>query len=313
MFPVINTIAINGKRRQSLAGSRETLLFIATLWERLGHPAVVMNNSYHNALLAAEAALGNNAPALPQVTLTRPGCRMHADIAVSIGGDGTFLRTARWIGSCETPILGVNAGHLGFLSDITLENSGMIIDDIVSGNMEVHSRTMLSVIVTGDTPVDDPAGVLRYPFALNEVAVLRDDTASMITVDTLLDGAPLARYRADGLIISTPTGSTGYNLSVGGPIVGPSTPAWVISPVAAHSLTMRPLVVPDTSVVALSVYSRVPAYRLSLDGRSVILPLGAGLRVSRAPFVVNILSRPGHSFAGTLRSKLLWGMGSADE
>lgn len=148
-----------------------------------------------------------------------------------------------------------------------------------------------------------------WPYALNEVAILKQDTASMITMKASVDGAGLADYRADGLIISTPTGSTGYNLSVGGPIVAPQAPVWIISPVAAHSLTMRPLVVSDDSVVSVNTRSRTSSYRVSLDGRSVTLPVSTTIIMKRAPFVTKVVQRLDHRFVDTLRSKLLWGAG----
>lgn len=230
---------------------------------------------------------------------------LKADLVISIGGDGSFLRAARWVGNREIPILGINSGHLGFLADVTLEESDKVIEEIARMDLSIGERIMLHVEME---TADPEAKLPDFPFALNEVAVLRDETASMISVDARLNGDPLAVYKADGLIIATPTGSTGYNLSVGGPIVTPSADCLVISPVAAHSLTMRPLVVPAQSEVTLRVDSRMPVFRLSIDSCSVILPLDVTLKLSRAPFVTKIAHRRDQNFAGTLREKMLWGI-----
>ena len=135
----------------------------------------------------------------------------------------------------------------------------------------------------------------------------------MITVNTLLDGMPVASYQGDGLIVCTPTGSTAYNLSVGGPIVQPTAPCWVLSPIAPHSLTMRPLVVADSHVIDITVESRTDTYRVTLDGRSLTLPIDVKLRLRRAPFVTKVVHTPGHNFIDTLRTKLLWGISKRDE
>ena len=292
-------IAITGKRRLTESQLQETIGFLNRLYSSVPDPVLIMHRRYHSALDAM--ARGK----LPKVAMVTGDNRFDADLVLSIGGDGTFLRAARWIGDRGIPILGINSGHLGFLADVTLEKSESIVGDIAGMNLSVESRQLLMVEL--DSVCGD-AVLPPFPYALNEVAVLRDETASMISVDARLDGNPLAMYQADGLIVSTPTGSTGYNLSVGGPILAPSSRCWVVSPIAAHSLTMRPLVVSSDSCLTLSVDSRVPVYRLSLDGRSVTLPLDARLTLGKAPFVTRIAHRRGHNFVNTLRSKLLWGI-----
>lgn len=221
------------------------------------------------------------------------------DAVISLGGDGTFLRAARWVGSLETPIVGINTGHLGYLAAYRIDEPKVLIDTLLAGTYPVEHRTLLQV-ESSPFPFD-------YPFALNEIAILKKDSSAMISVETLVDGWPLATYQADGLIISTPTGSTGYNLSVGGPIVAPTAPNWVISPIAAHSLTMRPLVVNDASSLTLTTTSRTSSYLVAIDGRSVPLPVGSTITICRAPFTVAVITRPGRTFADTLRQKLLWG------
>lgn len=229
------------------------------------------------------------------------GDDFEADLALSIGGDGTFLHTANRIGSKQIPIMGINSGHLGYLSAAPIEEYRRIVEDIVKSNYVVEARAMLSAH-------SDDCELQKRPFALNEAAILRKDTGSMIAVDTFVDNFHLASYLGDGLIISTPTGSTAYNLSLGGPIIAPRAASWVITPVAPHSLNMRPLVVGDDTVIELVPRSRSNSFTLSLDGNAITLPVGTKLRLSKAPFVTNVVLLHHHTFAQTLRSKLLWGV-----
>ncbi len=225
----------------------------------------------------------------------------QADIAFSIGGDGTFLRTAQWVGDREIPIIGINTGRLGYLADVSLGDCGRWLDELLSGGYIVENRTMIEAFCP-EIEID------IYPLALNEVAILKQDTASMIDMEVHVNGTYLANYLGDGLIVSTPTGSTGYNLSVGGPIVAPSAPVWIISPIAAHSLTMRPLVVEDASVITVTTRSRAASYRLSIDGRAVSLPVDTSVTLRRGSYVTRVLKRPGHHYTDTLREKLFWGV-----
>lgn len=220
-----------------------------------------------------------------------------ADLAVSIGGDGTFLRTAEWIGAAGTPIAGVNTGHLGYLTAVGIDGLPQLLPAFMAGEMEVSPRALIKV---------EAEGLDIAPYALNEVAVLKAETAAMIQVRAMLDGRPLADYRADGLLVSTPTGSTAYNLSVGGPIVQPTAPVWVVSPIAAHSLSMRPLVVNDSSALVLQPTGRTPHVRIGIDGRTAVLDTGTSLTLTRAPYCINVLRLPGRDFASTLRDKLHW-------
>lgn len=222
------------------------------------------------------------------------------DLALSIGGDGTFLNTARWIGSLEIPVLGINTGHLGFLAACSIDESVRHVPMIIAGRYSVENRAMLCVS-SADCHIE-------WPYALNEVAILKKDTSSMLNVATTVDGLRLADYRADGLIISTPTGSSGYNLSVGGPILQPTTPAIVIAPIAPHSLTMRPIVIDDRSTITTRTDTRADSYLLSLDGRSNAMPVGSTVTIHRAPFVTRVVHLEStYSFVETLRSKLHWG------
>lgn len=227
-----------------------------------------------------------------------------AGAAISIGGDGTFLRTARWIGRLRTPVLGINTGHLGFLSGYDPAETEMLTQMLVDGDAEVESRMALRV----DVDEADRNLLPRLPYALNEVAILKEETASMISVNVGLSGNYLADYLADGLLISTPTGSTGYNLSAGGPILFPDLDVICLAPIAPHTLTARPVVASGDSVVRARTTSRSPRYRVSLDGVSFLMPEGSAITVTRADFAPRVIRRRDDSFADTLRHKLLWGM-----
>lgn len=222
------------------------------------------------------------------------------ECVLSIGGDGTFLHAARWIGKSETPIMGINTGHLGFLAGYSLAETDELLDVLATGRGVEERRAVVEVSCDA-LPQD------FWPYALNEVAVLKGDTASMVTVHADIDGLYLADYQSDGLVVATPTGSTAYNLSVGGPIMQPTLKCLVISPIAPHSLTMRPLVVSGDSRVMLRASSRVGDCRVSLDGRSFLMPCGEPLLIKEADFRVVVLRRPDTNYPEILRSKLLWG------
>ncbi|MDE6394385.1 MAG: NAD kinase [Duncaniella sp.] len=289
-------IAVFGKRRQSA----EDLPRIASLIKLLSDRGVfVAIQSHFYEAMTRELGTPLDADDVFE------GGDFTADAAISIGGDGTFLRTARWVGPKEIPIVGFNTGHLGFLAEESLDDAPKIVDNLLTGNFITEPRSLLEAYATCDGVRQSPNG---WAYALNEVAILRNDSASMITVHTYLDDIEVASYQGDGLIISTPTGSTAYNLSVGGPIIQPTAPCWALSPVAPHALTMRPLVVSDSHLITAKVESRAETYRVSLDGRALALPVCVALHIRRAPFVVNVIHRGGHTFVDTLSSKLLWGM-----
>ena len=223
----------------------------------------------------------------------------EADMALSLGGDGTLLTTVMWVARQGMPILGINVGHLGYLTAGRLAEGNEVIDDVLAGNYRIEERTMLQV--TSD------AVEIPHPWALNEVAVLRHDTSSMLDMETRLRSNELTTYRGDGLIVSTPTGSTAYNMSVGGPILEPTTSCLVLSPISPHSLTMRPLVVRDDSVITVRTHSRASHYEVSIDGEVTLCPTGSALTIARAPYCARVVQLQGNNFASTLRQKLLWG------
>lgn len=223
------------------------------------------------------------------------------DCAVSVGGDGTFLTTAALVGDRDIPILGINCGHLGFLSEATTDNVESVLQSLLDGEYSVEERSLLQVTTVG-------GGHIMMPYALNEVAVMKQELSSMIAVEAHVNGEYLHTYKADGLVISTPTGSTAYNLSVGGPILSPKVHGIVISPVATHSLNVRPVVAPDDISVSLKIRSRSGSYLISVDGRSQTLHEDVELVISKAPYCVKLLKTGNRSFVETMRTKLSWGV-----
>ena len=219
---------------------------------------------------------------------------------VVIGGDGTFLRTAARVNRQDIPILGINAGRLGFLADVSSQELEDTLDEIFKHYYKVEERTLLRLHT-------EERVYKGYNYALNEIAVLKRDSSSMITIHTFLDGEYLTSYQSDGLVIATPTGSTAYSMSVGGPIITPQCGNLVLSPVAPHSLNVCPLVIPDSSVITLQVESRNRCFLISLDGRSEVFPSGMELTLSKADYKTKVVKRYNHTFYQTLREKLMWG------
>ncbi|MBR6757304.1 MAG: NAD kinase [Bacteroidaceae bacterium] len=241
-----------------------------------------------------------------QLPLSTPICDNNfvADMALSIGGDGTFLYTAACVGNKGIPILGINTGHLGFLADLSGSEAGEALDVILQGNYKVEKRSVLHVEIDGSPEL--------WPYALNEVAVLKQDSASMISIKTTINDEYFNTYQADGLVIATPTGSTAYALSAGGPILVPQAANWVLAPVAPHSFTVRPLVVNDDVVITLQVTCRTGKFMLSCDGRSVQLRAGECVTLRKADFGIKVVKGYNHTFSKTLRNKLMWGIDKRD-
>lgn len=233
---------------------------------------------------------------------TTEDLRAGFDFFVSIGGDGTLLRSAAIVGNTGIPIVGVNAGRMGFLANVQKENLTAFFRLILEKKYTLSRRTLLAVDC-----LPEAKAINQVNFAMNEVSVSRKDTASMITIETYLDGEFLNSYWADGLIIATPTGSTGYNLSCGGPILMPEVNSLVITPIAPHNLNARPLVIPDNTIIKLKVAGREEHYHLSLDSRIASLTTETVLTIRKTDFYINMIEIPGQTFINTLRSKLLWG------
>ncbi len=231
------------------------------------------------------------------------GNQFHADMALSIGGDGTFLKAASYVGDKEIPILGINTGRLGFLADISPDQMEEAFNEIYQGMYLAEPRRVLKLTCNGQ--------VLKgNPYGLNEIAILKRDSSSMITIHAYINGELLNVYQADGLIITTPTGSTGYSLSVGGPILVPQSGTIGLTAVAPHSLNVRPIVIRDDWEITLDVESRSHNFLVAIDGRSETCREGTRLTIRRADYHIRIVKRCHHSFFNTLREKMMWGIDS---
>lgn len=229
------------------------------------------------------------------------GSDVEADFVISIGGDGTLLRSAYSVGSRCTPIIGVNMGRLGFLASVGPAEFETVLDSICRGEYTVDSLAMVQV----ETTRHDGTEVRQC--ALNDIAILKRDNASMISIRTSINGEYIVTYHADGLIVSTPTGSTAYSLSNGGPIIAPHTGTLCLTPVAPHSLNVRPIVLPDTAVITLEVESRSHNFLIAVDGRSAKCDESQILTIRRAPFDAYIVKPRGMTYFSTLRQKMMWG------
>lgn len=219
----------------------------------------------------------------------------------SIGGDGTFLKSFLIAKNGSIPLVGINTGRLGFLSEISRNEIEIALNDIFDGNFLIDERTVLELEI-----ISENSGIKQY--ALNEIAITKLDSSSMINVHTFVNDEFLNTYWADGLIISTPTGSTAYSLSVGGPILSPDSENFVISPIAPHNLTVRPIVVPDHHSITLKVEGRGQHFLVSVDTKSESVLMAHALKIKKASFKVKTIRLKNHSFFSTLRGKLMWGV-----
>lgn len=224
-----------------------------------------------------------------------------ADFVISMGGDGTFLKAAARVGAKQTPIMGINMGRLGYLSDTMPHEIESAVESLYASSYRLERHSVIDATVDG-TELDGGG------FALNDVAILKRDTAAMISIRVSVDNEFMATYQADGLIVSTPTGSTAYNLSNGGPIMVPNADTLCLTPVAPHSLNIRPVVINATSVITLAVESRSHNFLLAVDGRSTTLRQGVTITIRKAPHCVNIVKLKGKHYYSTLREKMMWGI-----
>lgn len=224
------------------------------------------------------------------------------DLLISIGGDGTILRAITYVADLSIPIVGINTGRLGFLATIQKNNIEKAIDDILEGKYKISERSLLMI-----ETVPEIKPLLELNFALNEIAVSRKNTTSMITVKTYLNDEFLTSYWADGLIVSTPTGSTGYSLSCGGPVIMPEADNLILTPIAPHNLSARPLVISGSTKIKLSVSGREENYLVSLDSRIATLDNSTEVIIQKAAFTIKMIELFDESFLDTLRKKLLWG------
>lgn len=221
------------------------------------------------------------------------------DLMVSIGGDGTFLESIPYVIRHDIPVIGINSGRLGFLAYISKEEINKAFDDILAGRFDLEHRTMIHFL--------NPPGLFNgLDYALNEVTIQKSDT-SLITIDAYVNDEFLNTYWTDGLIISTPTGSTAYSLSVAGPVVVPGSGNFIIAPIASHNLTVRPLIIPDETVITLKVNSRSGKFHVTADNRTLLNDSETTFRLGKAKCTLKMLRLPDTSFYRTLRNKLMWG------
>ena len=223
------------------------------------------------------------------------------DFCISMGGDGTFLKTASRVGAKCIPIVGINTGRLGFLADVGPTEIEEALDLLFAGTYDVENQTIIKIEADGE-PIEG------NPYALNDIALLKRDMASMISIRTCINGDYLVTYQADGLIVTTPTGSTAYSLSNGGPIMVPQTGTLCLTAVAPHSLNIRPIVIPDDCEITLEVESRSHNFLAAIDGRSEKLLEGTRVTIRKAPFSAHVVKRKGQRYFSTLREKMMWGM-----
>ncbi|MFY8069338.1 MAG: NAD kinase [Flavobacterium sp.] len=224
------------------------------------------------------------------------------DALISIGGDGTILKAATFIRDKNIPIVGINAGRLGFLATVQYENIEVLLEKLIRKDYIISKRSLVSV-----RTFPEYDNFKELDFALNEVTVARKDTTSMITIDTSLNNEYLTSYWADGLIISTPTGSTGYSLSCGGPVLTPEVASLVVTPMAPHNLNARPLVITDDTEITLKVSGREEQFLISLDSRIAAVAIDTTVYIKKAPFTLSIIEFKEETFLATIRKKLLWG------
>ncbi|MDX5348477.1 MAG: NAD kinase [Hymenobacteraceae bacterium] len=270
--------------------------FIQLLFdELLKHDAAITIVEYFKVYLENRITL----PAGVE-TFSRGDALADVQVVFSIGGDGTLLDTITYVGAKQIPILGINTGRLGFLATIPYDNVVTAIDALFKGHYTLDERTL----IRADSDIDIFDGV---NFGLNEFSILKRDTSSMIVVHTYIDGEYLNSYWADGLVVATPTGSTGYSLSCGGPVILPQTNNFVISPVCPHNLNVRPMIVSDRSVISFEIEGRSNNFLVSLDSRSKPVDATVQIAIRREAFNAKLIKLHHVNFLTTLRNKLNWG------
>ena len=237
----------------------------------------------------------------PQVFDSYDSLKNNADFLFSIGGDGTLLGSVTLVRDSNIPILGINTGRLGFISSVSTDQIESAINDVINSNFHIKSRTLLTLETENNL-------FGNVNFALNEVAIVKQDTSSMIRIDAFIDEEFLNSYWADGLVIASPTGSTGYSLSCGGPIITPGTKNIIITPIAPHNLNVRPIIVSDDNIIKLRVADKDQLALVSLDSRFRAFDSSISLIIKKADFTISLVEPHTHSFVSTIRSKLMWGI-----
>ena len=233
-------------------------------------------------------------------TFNTPKSLKNVTFLLSIGGDGTFLRTLKLIANSGIPVLGINTGRLGYLASTAKKEIQVVVQKLINKEFTIDNRSLISIA--------EPAKLFKTNYALNEFTVSKKDISSMITIHTYLNDEYLNSYWADGLIISTPTGSTGYSLSCGGPIILPESQSFVITPIAPHNLTVRPIVIPNDTEVKLKIEAREQKILVTLDGNSKSIDNKTELILKKEKFGINLVKLNNHSHLTTLRNKLMWGI-----
>lgn len=283
-------IAVHGKEF-----NRQSPPFIARIFELLNG---------HDLFVSAKFAgfLKNPLFRKFQWTTFEPGFTFeNIDFLISVGGDGTLLESVSYVGPAEIPILGINTGRLGFLANVSRNDMETALSQVLHKQFRLDERTLLRLESSKEMFKD-------LTFALNDFTLLKKDTSSMITIHTYIDGVFLNSYWADGIIVSTPTGSTGYSLSCGGPLIFPRSGNFAITPVSPHTLTVRPIVVPDSSEITFRVEGRSKKFLVSLDSRMATIDPSTELKITKANFKVNLIQLEGYHYFKTLREKLNWGL-----
>lgn len=231
----------------------------------------------------------------------KKGESCDAKVMITLGGDGTILRAAKWLNRVNIPIMGINLGRMGFLAFIEKTNIRSAIEDWHNENYRLEKRSLLQL-------ESDPLLFSDFPYGLNDFTIIKKETSSMITIKTFIDGEYLNTYWADGIIVSTPTGSTGYSLSCGGPIIFPNSGNFVITPIAPHNLNVRPAVIPDTSRLSFELEGRTDSFLCTLDSRNQPISKEHTLTVRKSDFNITMIVLEGQSFMKTIRDKLSWGL-----
>ena len=286
-------IAIYGQSADKISKN----IFLELLKISKSENILLLIEEKYNSVLLKKAKIDHN----HEVFSTHNELDSTVDLMITIGGDGTLLRSITFVRDLGIPIIGINTGRLGFLATLNQELLNTELKKILKGEFNVEERSLLEVNIDNNDNFSD------FNFALNEVSVGRKNTTSMIEIKTTLNGEYLNTYWADGLIVSTPTGSTGYSLSCGGPIMTPSSQTFSITPIAPHNLNARPLVISDEIKIELSVEGREESHLLSLDSRINSLKNNVIIKIKKANYKIKLASFKNNSFYKTLRSKLLWG------
>lgn len=289
----MRTIIFGNKFRNEVAGYTATLI---KALKRYDDVSIIVEDDFLQFLKDHNVSTDD-------IDETVNGTDFSADTAFSIGGDGTFIRSSAKIGKKRIPIIGINAGRLGFLADVDGNDIDKAVEYLFAGRCHIEERAWLRLYTEDHSYTD-------FNYALNEIAVLKQDSSAMITIHTWVNGEFLNSYQADGLLISTSTGSTAYSMSVGGPIVVPQANDFIITPVAPHSLNMRPLIIPDAWEIEIVVESRNKHFLIALDGRNNVFDEKTKLMIKKAAFTTKVIRLEDQNFFHTLRSKLMWGSGT---